>query len=116
MLFWYDGFMYYVYLARCSDRSLYTGYTNDLDKREQKHNDGEGAKYTRSRRPVKMVYFEEFEDRSGAMRREAQIKKWRKEKKENLIKLQSEAMKREAQIKKLRRKQKEELIAHQVKK
>ncbi|MBT7007161.1 GIY-YIG nuclease family protein [Candidatus Falkowbacteria bacterium] len=77
---------YYTYLARCNDNSLYTGYCVDILKREKKHNKGEGAKYTRQRRPVKIVYFEEYESRSEAMKREIQIKGWIKEKKENLIK------------------------------
>ncbi len=77
--------MYFTYLARCADNSLYTGYCKNVTVREQKHNSGEGAKYTRQRRPVKIVYFEEFLNRSEAMKRESQIKSWTKKKKENLI-------------------------------
>ena len=77
--------MYYTYLARCSDNSLYTGYYAHLDARENKHNKGEGAKYTRSRRPIKIIYFEKYTTRSEAMKREIQIKGWTKAQKENLI-------------------------------
>lgn len=76
---------YFTYLARCSDNSLYAGYCRDVHAREQKHNSGEGAKYTRSRRPVKIVYCERFLDRSEAMKRESQIKGWTRQEKENLI-------------------------------
>ncbi|MBT4210014.1 MAG: GIY-YIG nuclease family protein [Candidatus Komeilibacteria bacterium] len=77
---------YHFYLARCSDNSLYAGYCADLKQRENKHNSGDGAKYTRQRRPVKIVYSEEFDSISKAMKREAQIKGWKKEKKEELAK------------------------------
>ncbi|RJQ33315.1 GIY-YIG nuclease family protein [Candidatus Parcubacteria bacterium] len=77
---------YFVYLLRCKDNSLYTGYTNDVEARVEKHNNGEGAKYTKYRRPVKVVYFEEFDSINDAMKREAQIKSWSKTKKEKLIK------------------------------
>ncbi|MDP3976221.1 MAG: GIY-YIG nuclease family protein [bacterium] len=76
---------YYTYLARCSDGSLYTGYCVNLSAREAKHNAGEAARYTRQRRPVKILYFEEFETRTEAMRRERQIKGWNKNKKESLV-------------------------------
>ena len=76
---------YYFYLARCSDRSLYSGCCKDLVQRETTHNDGKGAKYTRSRRPVKIVYSEEFATLAEAMRREAQVKKLNKDGKENLV-------------------------------
>lgn len=76
---------YYFYLARCSDGSLYAGYCTDLTAREQAHNAGKGAKYTRSRCPVTIVYHETFADRSAAMRREAEIKRWKKVRKEQLI-------------------------------
>jgi putative endonuclease len=77
---------YFTYLARCSDKSLYTGYCTNIKNRENKHNAGTGAKYTRSRRPVKIIFFEEYKSASEARRREAQIKKWSRQKKENLIK------------------------------
>jgi putative endonuclease len=71
----------YTYIVECSDGSLYTGWTNHLKKRMQAHNMGKGAKYTRARRPVKLVYHEQFATKQAAMKREAQIKKLtRKEK------------------------------------
>ncbi len=69
---------WYVYILRCSDDTLYTGSTNDLEKRFAAHNKGQGAKYTRTRRPCTMVYHEEAENRSAALRREAAIKKLRR--------------------------------------
>lgn len=63
-----------VYILECADGSLYTGITNDLDKRISAHNDGSGAKYTAARRPVKVVYQEACEGRSEASRREYEIK------------------------------------------
>ena len=66
--------MNYTYILRCSDGTLYTGWTNDLDKRLKAHNSGHGAKYTRSRTPVELAYYEEFETKEEAMRRERQIK------------------------------------------
>ncbi len=78
--------LYYFYLLRCSDGSLYSGSTIDLKAREKRHNDGKGAKYTRGRRPVKVAYFEKFTTLLEARKREAQIKRWPREKKENLIK------------------------------
>ena len=77
--------MPYMYLARCSDGSLYCGSCNDLSDREKKHNDGKGAKYTRSRLPVQFVYHEECATLSEALKREAEVKKWKKEKKEDLV-------------------------------
>ena len=77
--------MYYAYLARCSDDSLYSGYTVDIKARELAHNEGKGARYTRMRRPVKIVYFEEFKNRSDAMKREYAFKQLSREKKEDLM-------------------------------
>ena len=65
----------YTYIVRCSDGTLYTGWTNDLGHRISAHNQGTGAKYTKSRRPVELVYFEEFSTKPEALRREAAIKK-----------------------------------------
>ncbi len=76
---------YYAYILRCVDGTLYSGYTTDLARREKEHNDGVGAKYTRSRRPVKLVYHEAFTTRSDAMKREAALKKLTKAEKEALI-------------------------------
>lgn len=75
----------YVYILRCSDGTLYTGWTNDLSHRIAAHNGGKGAKYTRSRRPVELVYFETFQDRIEAQRRERAIKKLSRKEKELLI-------------------------------
>ncbi|MDD3223270.1 MAG: GIY-YIG nuclease family protein [Clostridium sp.] len=77
--------MNYVYILRCSDGTLYTGYTNNLEKRINTHNSGKGAKYTRCRLPVKMVYHEELETKSEAMKREYEIKKLTREKKMKMI-------------------------------
>lgn len=66
---------WYVYLVRCRDGSLYAGITTDLVSRLRIHNTGKGAAYTRSRVPVELVYWEPAEDRSAALRREAQIKR-----------------------------------------
>ncbi|MCI8814719.1 MAG: GIY-YIG nuclease family protein [Lachnospiraceae bacterium] len=67
--------MNYTYIVKCRDGTLYTGWTNDLQKRVQAHNCGKGAKYTKSRRPVELLYYEGFHTKSEAMRRENQIKK-----------------------------------------
>jgi len=66
---------YFVYLARCSDNSLYTGSCTNIKDREIKHNRGEGAQYTKQRRPIKIVYSEKFITLIEARRREAQIKR-----------------------------------------
>ncbi|NLJ58338.1 MAG: GIY-YIG nuclease family protein [Tissierellia bacterium] len=79
--------MHYIYIVECSDKSLYTGYTRDLEKRIKTHNEKKGAKYTRGRTPVVLKYYEEFDNKSDAMKREAQIKKLRRHKKEQLIEL-----------------------------
>lgn len=75
---------HYFYLARCADGSLYAGTCIDLAEREAKHNLGTGAKYTRSRRPVQIVYREQFETLSEARSREAKVKQLSKEEKEAL--------------------------------
>ena len=75
----------YCYLLRCRDGSLYAGWTNDLDRRVRAHNSGRGAKYTRSRRPVELVYAERFETRREAMRREQELKAMTREQKLELI-------------------------------
>ncbi len=66
--------MNYTYIVECADGTLYTGWTNDLEKRLAAHNSGKGAKYTSTRRPVRMVYAEVHEDKRDAQRREYQIK------------------------------------------
>ena len=85
--------MYYVYLLRCGDGTLYTGFTNDLARRLAAHNAGRGAKYTRGRRPVELVYWESFSNKSSALRR---------------------ALRREYAIKQLPRRQKLTLIQSSV--
>ena len=77
--------MNYVYILRCNDDSLYTGWTNDLDKRIKAHSNGKGAKYTKSRLPVELVYFEEYENKVEAMRREYAIKQLKRKEKLMLI-------------------------------
>ena len=76
---------YYTYVVKCSDGSLYTGYTNDLEKRISVHNEGKGARYTRSRRPVELVYYEEYPTKEEAMSREWHIKQLTKAEKEKII-------------------------------
>lgn len=66
---------YYVYILKCNDETLYTGYTDNPERRLQVHNAGKGAKYTRSRLPVELVYQEVQPDKSAALRREAAIKR-----------------------------------------
>ena len=78
--------MNYVYVLRCSDNSLYTGWTNNLERRIKAHSNGRGAKYTRARLPVELVYFEEFEDKIEAMKREYAIKQLKRKEKLELIK------------------------------
>lgn len=77
---------HYVYIVECRDGSLYTGYTNSLSHRISIHNEGKGAKYTRSRLPVKLKYYEVFNTKQEAMRREYEIKQLSRSKKLNLIK------------------------------
>lgn len=77
--------MWYVYMLRCSDRTLYTGITNDLSARIRAHNAGTGAKYTRGRGPVELVYTEELPSHGEALRREYAIKQLKKEQKLALI-------------------------------
>ena len=77
--------MHYVYLVRCADSTLYCGWTTDLEKRVRAHNSGKGAKYTRSRRPVKLVYAEEFAEKQEALSREWHLKRLSREEKIRLI-------------------------------
>ena len=78
--------MYWVYMLRCADGTLYTGTAADVDRRVAVHNSGRGAKYTRSRLPVTAVYRESLPDKSSALRREAEIKKLTRARKLALIK------------------------------
>ena len=79
--------MYYFYILRCSDNSLYCGQTNNLQRRINEHNfdKNKSAKYLRAKKPVKLVYSEEYSNLQLAMKREWQIKKWTKAKKEALV-------------------------------
>ncbi|WP_336001513.1 GIY-YIG nuclease family protein [Halorientalis halophila] len=76
---------HYVYVLRCADDTLYTGYTTDVDRRVAEHDAGEGAKYTRGRTPVELVHVEAFDSRSAAMSREHEIKARSRPAKERLI-------------------------------
>lgn len=75
----------YTYIVKCSDETLYTGWTNNLKKRLEAHNSGKGAKYTKNRRPVELVYFEEYDTKQEAMKREYAIKQLSRQKKLALI-------------------------------
>lgn len=77
--------MPFVYILRCHDNSLYTGYTVDLKKRLEEHNQGIASKYTRGRRPVQLAYAEEHPNKSSALKREYAIKRMKKCKKEALL-------------------------------
>jgi len=77
---------HFFYIARCRDQTLYCGTCINLEEREAKHNAGTGAKYTRSRRPVKIIYSERCRTLSAARKREAEVKGWKREEKEILIK------------------------------
>lgn len=75
----------FVYMLRCKDGSLYTGWTNDMEHRLAMHNSGRGAKYTRGRGPLELVYSEELPDKEAALRRECAIKKLRRKQKLALL-------------------------------
>jgi len=79
--------MHYIYILKCSDNSLYTGYTNDIDKRVKTHNLGKGSKYVRSRLPAILVYSEKFDNKIIAMKREYEIKTWSRGNKIKKLKL-----------------------------
>lgn len=79
--------MYHLYILRCADHTLYTGITVDLDRRVQEHNTSKlGAKYTKARRPVELIYSQKFEDRSSASKEESRIKRLSREEKLKFIK------------------------------
>ena len=80
--------MNYTYIVKCCDGSLYTGWTNNIEKRINDHNNGKGAKYTKSRLPVALVYYEEFGTKEEAMRREWEIKQLGRKEKLKLIEIQ----------------------------
>lgn len=77
--------MNYTYILKCADGTLYTGWTNDIEKRLKAHNAGKGAKYTKGRRPVQLVYSEEFETREEAMKREYEIKQMTRKRKRSIV-------------------------------
>ncbi len=77
--------MCYVYILECADKSLYTGWTVDLDNRLKAHNNGKASKYTRSRLPVKLVYFETYDNKIDAQKREWKIKQLSRKEKLNLL-------------------------------
>ena len=77
--------MWHLYILRCSDDSLYTGITTDLERRIEEHREGNGSKYVRSRLPCEIVYTEELGGRSEALKREAEVKSWNKWEKEELV-------------------------------
>ena len=83
--------MNYTYILKCKDGSLYTGWTNDLEQRVAAHNTGKGAKYTKARRPVELVYFEEFETKDQAMKREYAIKQMARKDKLELVRRKEKA-------------------------
>lgn len=76
---------HHVYILRCADDSFYTGYTTEVDRRVQEHNDEVGAKYTRGRTPVKLVHTESFDSKSAAMSREYEVKQFSRKHKERLV-------------------------------
>ena len=77
--------MNYTYIVKCADGTFYTGWTTDVERRIKCHNDGKGAKYTKARRPVELVYYEAFETKEEAMSREYAIKHMKRSEKETLI-------------------------------
>ena len=77
--------LYFTYILLCNDGTYYTGYTTDVDRRVKRHNSGIASKYTRCRRPVKLVYVEKFDDQSSALKREYQIKQLTKTQKCELV-------------------------------
>ena len=86
--------MHFVYILRCADGTLYTGYARDPHNREKVHNSGRGARYTAGRRPVRLVYTEARESMSSALKREHQLKRWTRAKKEALVAGYSVSLKR----------------------
>lgn len=77
--------MCYVYILECKDKTLYTGWTIDIDRRLKVHNKGKASKYTRARLPVKLVYLEEYDDKIEAQKREWEIKQLKRQEKLKLI-------------------------------
>jgi len=77
--------VHFVYIVRCADGTLYTGYARDPQKRAEVHNNGRGARYTAGRRPVRLVYWERCASIGQALRRESELKRWSRARKEGLI-------------------------------
>lgn len=78
---------YFIYILKCSDGSFYTGYTTNIEKRVNAHNNSKiGAKYTKARRPVTLIHSEKFKTLSEALKRESEIKSWNREKKQKFLK------------------------------
>ena len=77
--------LHFVYIVRCADGTLYTGYARDPRAREKAHNSGRGARYTAGRRPVRLVYEEAFESLGDALKREHELKRWSRKNKEALV-------------------------------
>ena len=77
---------FYVYILKCADNSYYTGHTDNMENRLDKHHQGETKSYTQTRRPIKLVYMQDFTTRSEALQAERKIKGWSRAKKEALIK------------------------------
>ncbi|SET70219.1 putative endonuclease [Natronincola peptidivorans] len=90
--------MNYTYILLCADNTFYIGWTTDLDNRLEAHNDGKGAKYTRGRTPVKLVYWEEHKNRSEAQKREVALRRFNKKQKLNLIEGFQESLEKEQSI------------------
>lgn len=80
--------MWFVYVLQCLDGSLYTGSTNNIEKRFLDHQNGKGGRYTSSHKPIKLVYSEKLASKSVALKREMEIKSWRRKKKIRILKLQ----------------------------
>jgi predicted GIY-YIG superfamily endonuclease len=85
--------MWFVYVLRCSDQTLYTGITTDTDRRLAEHNEGRGARYTRSRGPVALVYIERAPDRASALQREYEIKRMKAAEKREMVAKQARGRK-----------------------
>lgn len=79
--------MWFVYILLCQDNSFYCGSTNDLEKRFETHKAGKGGRYTRSHKPVKIIYSEQFQNQSEALKREIEIKSWNRKRKINELRL-----------------------------
>ncbi len=85
--------MNYTYMVKCSDGTFYTGWTTNLTRRVKAHNEGKGAKYTKTRRPVELIYFEQFQTKEEAMSREYAIKQFTRLQKEKLLDCQDNLLK-----------------------